>query len=46
MTLWYPQLSEAETEEYFKNNLHPHYGQLVMNSIKLEELAGLINQKK
>jgi hypothetical protein len=46
MTLWYPQLSEAETEEYFKNNLHPHYGQLVMNSIKPEELAGLINQKK
>lgn len=46
MTLWYPQLSEAETEEYFKNNLHPHYGQLVMNSIKTEELAGLINQKK
>jgi hypothetical protein len=46
MTFWYPQLSEAETEEYFKNNLHPHYGQLVMNSIKPEDLAGLIVRKK
>jgi len=46
MTLWYPQLTEVEMDEYFKNNLHPHYGQLLMNSIQLEELAGLINRKK
>jgi len=46
MTFWYPQLSEVEMDEYFKNNLHPHYGQLMMNSIKLEDLAGLIVRKK
>lgn len=46
MALWYPQLSESESEEYFKNNGHPHYGQLVIKSIKLEELADLIIQKK
>ena len=45
MTLWYPKLSQAETDEYFQNNGHPHFAQLVLNSINLDELAGLIMQK-
>lgn len=46
MSMNYPQMSQAETEEYFKNNLHPHYGQLMMNSIKMNELASLISRNK
>jgi hypothetical protein len=30
----------------YKYNGYPIFGDVVMNSIKLEELAGLINQKK
>ena len=46
MTLWYPKLSEEETDEHFKNNGHPIYGQLIMNSVNMEKLAGIINRKK
>ena len=43
---YYPQMKEAEKEEHFKNNGYPVYGQLMMNAIKFEELAGLISRKK
>lgn len=46
MTMYYPQMNEAEKEEHFKNNGYPVYGQLMMNAIKFEELAGLISRKK
>jgi hypothetical protein len=46
MTLRYPDLSQAETYEYFLNNGHPHFGQLVMQLVNLDELHGLIMRKK
>jgi len=46
MTFWYPEKSQAETDEFFTNNGYPIFGDLIMNSIKLEELAGLIMRKK
>jgi len=46
MTMHYPKMNKAESEEHFKNNGHPDYGQLMMNSIKLEELVELISRKK
>lgn len=46
MTMYYTKMNEAEVEEYFKNNGHPDYCQLMMNSIKLEDLSGLIVRKK
>lgn len=46
MTMYYLQMNEAEKEEHFKNNGYPDYGQLMMNVIKFEELAGLISRKK
>ena len=46
ITMYYQQMNEAEKEEHFKNNGYPVYGQLMMNAIKFEELAGLISRKK
>jgi hypothetical protein len=46
MTFYYPERSVTETDEFFKYNGYPIFGDVVMNSIKLEELAGLIARKK
>jgi hypothetical protein len=46
MTFYYPERSQAETEEFFTNNGYPIFGDVVMNSIKLEELSRLITRKK
>jgi hypothetical protein len=46
MTLWYPTPSPEERDEHFKNNGYPLFGQLIMNSINMEGLAGLISRKK
>lgn len=46
MSFYYPERSQAETEEFFKDNGYPIFGDVIMNSIKLEELAGLIMRKK
>jgi len=46
MTFYYPERSATETDEFFTNNGYPIFGDVVMNSIKLEELAGLIARKK
>lgn len=46
MTFYYPERSKAETDEFFKYNGYPIFGDVVMNSIKLEELAGLIARRK
>lgn len=46
MTFYYPERSQAETEEFITNNGYPIFGDVIMNSIKLEELAGLIMKKK
>lgn len=45
MTFWYPQRTDAQMEEYYENNGHPHYGQILTNSLKPEELAGLIMKR-
>lgn len=46
MTFYYPERSMTETDEFFKYNGYPIFGDVIMNSIKLEELAGLIMRKK
>lgn len=46
MSFYYPERNQAETEEFFKDNGYPIFGDVIMNSIKLEELAGLIARKK
>lgn len=46
MTFWYPEKSQAETDKFFTNNGYPIFGDVIMKSIKLEELAGLIMRKK
>lgn len=46
MTFYYPERSQTETDEFFKYNGYPIFGDVIMNSIKLEELAGLIMRKK
>jgi len=46
MTLYYPERSQSETNEFFKDNGYPIFGEVVMNSIKLEDLAGLVVKKK
>lgn len=42
MSFYYPERSQTETDEFFKDNGYPIFGDLIMNSIKLEELAKLI----
>jgi hypothetical protein len=46
MTFYFPERSRDETDEFFTNNGYPIFGDVIMNSIKLEELAGLIMRKK
>ncbi len=46
VTLYYSEFSQKDKDEHFKNNGYPIYGNLIMHSIKLEDLAGLITKKK
>jgi len=46
MTLWYLQMTDAQTEEYYENNGHHHYGQFLTNSLKPEGLADLIMKRQ
>lgn len=46
MALYYPERSERETDEFFKDNGYPVFGDVILSSIKLEELPGLIMKKK
>jgi len=45
MTFWYPEKNQAETDEFFNNNGYPIFGDEIMKSIKVEELASLIMRK-
>lgn len=45
MTFYYPQHSNAETEEYLRNNGHPDYSQLLVNQINWTAIAGLIMKR-
>lgn len=44
MTFWYPQMTDAQMEEYFKNSGHPFYSQLLVNAINWSKLAGMIQK--
>ncbi|MDO9253982.1 MAG: hypothetical protein Q7U54_00615 [Bacteroidales bacterium] len=46
MSFYYPERSQAETDDFFKYNGYPIFGDVIMNSIKPEDLAGLIIKKK
>jgi hypothetical protein len=46
MTFYYPERSQTETDEFFKNNGYPIFGDVIMNSIKPEQMAGLIMRRK
>jgi hypothetical protein len=46
MTLWDPHMSEVEMDEFFRNNGYRHFGQQIINSLNMRELAGLIMRKK
>jgi hypothetical protein len=46
LTFYYPQRSQEETDEFFTNNGHPIFGDVILCSIKLEELEGLIMLRK
>ena len=46
MTFGYLEMTDYYIEEFYKNNGHPNYPALLMNSFNLEELAGLIMRRK
>jgi hypothetical protein len=46
MTFGYLEMTGSYVEEFYKNNGHPNYPALFMNSFNLEELAGLIMRNK
>lgn len=46
MTFWYPQMDDAQIEEYYKNNGHPFYSQLLVNQFDWNKIAGLIKKGK
>ena len=46
LTFGYNEFSQKDKEVHFKNNGYPIYGNLIMHSIKLEDLHGLITKKK
>ncbi len=46
MTFVYPEMTDTQMEEYYQNNGHPHYGQLLANQVNWSEVASLIMQAK
>jgi hypothetical protein len=42
MTFYYPQMTDSQMEESYKNNGHPFYSQLLVNEIDWRKLAELI----
>jgi hypothetical protein len=46
LTLRDPGMDQAGMEEHFRDNGYPDYGQLIINSLNMNELAGLIMKKK
>jgi hypothetical protein len=46
MTFWYPQMSADQMDEYYRNNGHPNYAQLLVNQINWTDVAGLITKGK
>lgn len=46
MTFGYPQMNDDQMEEYYKNNGHPNYPQLLVNQVNWSDVAGLIMKGK
>ena len=46
MSLYYPERTVDEKADFYKYNGYPIFGDVIMNSIRLEDLAGLIAKKK
>lgn len=46
MTFWYPQMSNAQMEEFYKDNGYPNYNQLLVNQVNWSEVAGLITKTR
>ena len=46
LTLYYPERSSDEKSDFIKYNGYPIFGDVIMNSIKLADLASLIAKKK
>ena len=46
MSFWYPQMTEAQMEEFRKNNGYPNYSQLLVNQVNWGSVAGLIMKAK
>jgi hypothetical protein len=46
MSFWYPQMSDDQMEETYRNNGRPNYPQLLVNQINWSDVAGLIMKGK
>lgn len=46
MTFWYPQMDDSQMQEYFKNNGHPFYAQMLVNQINWKELQWQLTKGK
>jgi hypothetical protein len=46
ISLYFPERNQTEKDEFFKYNGYPIFGDVIMNSIKIKELADLIARKK
>ncbi len=44
MIFYYPQMDEVAIDEFYKNNGHPNYSQLLVNEIEWGKLAGTIKR--
>jgi len=46
MTFYYPQMDDAQLEDYYEDNEHPFYSQLLVNQFEWNKIAGLIKKWK
>jgi hypothetical protein len=46
MTFYYPQMTDAQMDESYKNNGHPYYPQLLVTQFDWSKIAGLIKKGK
>jgi len=44
MTFYYPQMDAAQQEEFYKNNGHPFYSQLLVEQFVWSKIAGLVKK--
>ncbi|MFZ4058388.1 MAG: hypothetical protein ACOYKE_09620 [Ferruginibacter sp.] len=44
MTFYYPKMNEVQLEEFYKNNGHPFYSQLLVNQFAWNKIAELVKK--